>query len=300
MARILVVEGNTPAVTEATLAVGGRPAAEQYAGVLVRLAGLSGVELAVRIERPSFPGFEAGTVALDGLDGVALTGSGVAWSADAQQAREHRRLLERVFAAGLPVIGSCWGLQVGAVVLGGAVGASPEGLELGVARHIRLTPAGRAHALHAERADVFDAPCIHRDEVRRMPNGAVLTAWNDHSEVQAMVYEQGGVRFWGMQYHPELGIDDCLRYASRGGPDASFDRTKFENRAALLQVLSDFEAASAAPEAAAPLAWRYGLRPELLDAGLRMAELAAWLDAVGVTAARRSASRDATLPALHG
>ena len=54
------------------------------------------------------------------------------------------------------------------------------------------------------RRDGYAVPCVHRDEVRVLPERAVLVATNDHSSVQAFVYEQDGVRFWGMQYHPEF------------------------------------------------------------------------------------------------
>ncbi|MGF1550962.1 MAG: gamma-glutamyl-gamma-aminobutyrate hydrolase family protein [Paracoccaceae bacterium] len=268
MAKVLVVEGNTPEGVAAVRAAGGVAAAETYAGALRAFA--PGLEIAVA--RPSFPGFDARALSLDGIDGVALTGSGAAFAADAPEARPHRALVERAFAAGLPVIGSCWGLQVPAVVLGGGVGAAGAGIEVPVARDIRLTPAGLDHPLHAHRGVVFDAPCIHRDEVRRPPTGARVTATNGHSAVQAMVYEQGGVRFWGMQYHPEHGPEEALRYLRR--PDA----------AALL--------AGAEPlvDATAVLAADDGLGSDrmamLTDPAVRGAELKSWLLAIGAIAVR--------------
>jgi GMP synthase (glutamine-hydrolysing) len=289
MPRILVVEGNTPEVSESTARVGAAPAAENYAAALIQLS--PGIE--IRIARPSWPGFSADAVDLDGLDGAALTGSGVSWSADAPEAAPHRKLLSRIFAAGLPVIGSCWGLQIGAVVLGGAVRHSPNGLELGVARHLRLTSAGSRHALHAGRDPVFDAVCIHRDEVARPPAGAVVTASNAHSEVQAMVYETGGVRFWGMQYHPELTLADAALYIARGGENALLDPTKFEDRAALAQVVADFSAISSDPMGHPPLLWRYGVRPEVVTFDRRTAELANWLDSLGAPLAHHGPTPEA-------
>ena len=276
MTAILVVDGNTPEVSEATVKIGAGPAAETYAAALAHLApGLD-----TRITRPSWPDFDPGAVALDGLDGVALTGSGVSWSADAPEARSHRRLLERAFAAGLPVIGSCWGLHVAAVVLGGRVRHSPNGLELGVARHVRLTAAGAAHPLHAGRDPVFDAVCIHRDEVAEPPAGARVTAENEHTGVQAMVYETNGARFWGVQYHPELTLANAALYIARGGENVLLDPTKFESRAVLAKVIADFQAISADPMTHAALLWRYGVRPEVVTFERRTVELANWLAAL--------------------
>ena len=102
----------------------------------------------------------------------------------------------------------CNGLQLAAVVLGGDVGASPNGFEMGPARNLTRSDAGAGHAMMAGRGDGFAVPCIHRDEVQKLPEGAVLVAGNEHSPVQAMVYEAGGVDFWGTQYHPEMSMAD--------------------------------------------------------------------------------------------
>ena len=61
-----------------------------------------------------------------GVDGVVFTGSGVSWSTDAPEAACQRAAMELAFDAGLPSWGSCIGMQLGAVVLGGQVSASPN------------------------------------------------------------------------------------------------------------------------------------------------------------------------------
>ena len=218
MAKILVVEGNTPEVDAATRAVGDGPAAEVYASVLDRLAPGHAYE----IIRPSFPEFDIGRLCFETVDGVVFTGSGVQWSAVDREAATHRAVMEAALGSGLPVIGSCYGLQLGAAVLGARIRANPKGSELGVARRIRVTEAGAGHQIHAGRAPVFDCVCIHRDEVEEAPTGAVVTATNGHSTVQAMVYERDGVRFWGMQYHPELEYDFVVRIIERGRRQGPF------------------------------------------------------------------------------
>ena len=156
--------------------------------------------------------------ALDRADAVIFAGSSVDWSTDAPEAAPLRAAMEAVFASGKPTWGSCNGLQLAAVVLGGAVGASPHGTEVGLARDIRITPEGQGHPMLNGRRDGFAAPCIHRDEVTRLPKGAQRLAGNAHSPVQAMAYTAGGVDFWGTQYHPELpasGIAQILNDAQQ-------------------------------------------------------------------------------------
>ena len=124
-----------------------------------------------------------------GVGGVVFTGSGVSWSTDAPEAACQRAAMELAFDAGLPSWGSCNGMQLAAVVLGGQVAASPNGLEVGVARETRLTPAGQTHPQFKSRTTVFAVPCIHRDEVSRLPTGAVKLAENNHSEHQAFSFD---------------------------------------------------------------------------------------------------------------
>src|ERR1051325_11135069 len=90
------------------------------------------------------------------------------------------------FAASVPVWGSCWGLQVATVALGGSVRRNPRGRELPIARAITVTGAGRTHPLLASRAPVFDALCSHLDEVETLPPNAEVLAGNELSAVQAI------------------------------------------------------------------------------------------------------------------
>jgi GMP synthase (glutamine-hydrolysing) len=41
------------------------------------------------------------------------------------------------------------------------------------------------------------------DEVTRVPHGALVTAGNDHSKIQAMAVTHNGTESWYVQYHPE-------------------------------------------------------------------------------------------------
>ncbi|GIL00891.1 MAG: hypothetical protein BroJett030_07900 [Alphaproteobacteria bacterium] len=200
---ILIVEGNPPAVLAAARAAGRRQGHETYRAALA----LHAPEARFTTLFALAP--ESGRSAVDpaAFDGIALAGSGVPWSAGQPEARPYLDLLERLLAAGRPVIGSCWGLQAAAVVLGGRVEANPNGSEIGVARDIALTPAGRAHWGFAGMPDRFDQPTLHRDHVAMLPPGAVHLARNAVCEVQAFAYREGGIDFLGLQPHPEFDLD---------------------------------------------------------------------------------------------
>ncbi len=202
---------------------------------------------------------------LDGVDGVVFTGSGVSWSADAPEGAPQRAAMETVLGAGLPIWGSCNGLNVAAVVLGGRVGASPNGNEVGIARNLKLTAAGATHPMMKTRTDTFDVPCIHRDEVQELPQGATLLAGNEHSPVQAIAYEQGGVRFWGTQYHPELRQQDISEYVRAKGIFAHYTK-----------LSGDLEAAEQDEQAAT----RLGTSKLAMSLNERSRELSNWLQLV--------------------
>ncbi len=197
---------------------------------------------------------------LQGVDGVIFTGSGVDWSADDARAAPLHDAARLVFEAGVPAYGSCNGAQLAAHVLGGALTVSPNGREDGLARDIRLTEAGRTHPFLAGRQQGYAVPAVHRDEIARLPDGAILLAENDHSAVQAFAYERDGVRFWGVQYHPEFSTDMMAGILPNVGdyPDA---------------VCADFRVA----EKDADAARRLGTTSRDMQPATRLTEIANWV-----------------------
>ena len=226
MPSILIVESNSPA-----LCAEGRAAASGFVRAFLGLAP----ETKLRVCAPYAEAMVESD--LDGIDGAVFTGSGVVWSTDAREAAPLRDAMERVFDAGLPTWGSCNGLQLAAVVLGGAVGHSPSGMEIGLAREIAITDEGARHAMLNGRKAGYAVPCVHRDEVIALPSGASLLAGNAHSPVQAMAYEAGGIDFWGTQYHPEMTLSDVADCADESveipsGSQADMRQAETDERAA--------------------------------------------------------------------
>lgn len=251
MLRILIAESNTP-----DMVARGASDARPFLETLPRLDHAVETRVVEPYEAPLTPDD------LDWSHGVVFTGSGVPWCVDDPRAQPLAAAMQAAFDSGLPIWGSCNGMQLAAWLLGGRCGASVNGREDGVATGITLTEAGRAHPMMTGRVSGFSAPAIHRDEVTALPEGATLLAGNAHSPVQAMVWQQGGVDFWGTQYHPECALASI---AEMIGDDPA--------RAGLAEDLRNAGSDAAARE-------RLGMGPRPLTFAEQSLELRNWLDHV--------------------
>jgi GMP synthase (glutamine-hydrolysing) len=107
--------------------------------------------------------------------------------------------LELTTDRGLPVLGVCLGAQLLAAACGGSVEASPSGGELGLGR-VDINGAGRRDRLLGGIPSPAEAVQWHRDDITRLPTGAVSLASSPLCPVQAY---RIGLRAWGVQFHPE-------------------------------------------------------------------------------------------------
>ena len=71
---------------------------------------------------------------LESIGGAVFTDSSAASATDAAEYKPQKHTMESTFKHRIPCWGSCAGLQLAAVVLGGTVSASPNGVEVGLAR----------------------------------------------------------------------------------------------------------------------------------------------------------------------
>lgn len=276
--RLLVAEGGTVELRERHASVSGKTPSSFYADVLKTLGAELGAEIATDIVTPAdedaaLPAGED----LAGYDGVVITGSGLnLWKGEPASLRQVE-FARGVFAAGVPFFGSCWGLQVAAAAAGGEVKRNPQGREVGIARSIRLTEAGRGAGLHAGRREVFDAPAIHSDEVAVLPEGATVTATNELCAVQAAEIRFGNGVFWGVQFHPEYTFAELGGILTRVTPimiEEGFFREPEEAGA----YVADLVTLDAEP-GRKDLAWRLGVAPSVLDPKVRRTEIINWLSA---------------------
>jgi GMP synthase (glutamine-hydrolysing) len=274
--HLLVVEGNTAAGRRRIAESAGATPAESYAAVLRGIAADAIVDICM-------PADGDGTTPqpLDAYDGVAITGSSLnIYERDVASLRQIDFVRE-VFARGIPMFGSCWGLQLATVAAGGEVGLNPAGREVAFARKIALTSAGCDHPMHATRDAVFDAPAIHSDIVTRLPQHSIVTARNAISEIQAAEIRLGGGVFWGVQYHPEYGLHDVAAVIRRYGKTLVTEGF-FTDIAELDRYASDLSTL-AADWQRRDIAWRLGFGDDIMKESVRQTELSNWIASLGRT-----------------
>ena len=274
-AHILIVDGAPSASQDLLVASGGRRHGPNYGAALASQARDSVGDVRTYVLGAADGESLPQGMALSDFDGIAWTGSPLNAYHDTPEVTRQIEFARTAFASGVPCFGSCWGLQVMMVALGGTVRLNPRGAEMGVARSILLTDAGRAHPMYAGKPAVFDALCVHQDEVDRLPDGAIRLAGNGVSDVQAVSLHEGDRSFWGVQYHPEydlLQIAAMFRRSARRLVDRGLlaDMPTAERFADELRALHDDPSRK-------DIAWRYGISADIIEPDRHRVEFANWL-----------------------
>ena len=118
---------------------------------------------------------------------------------------EPPRAPEAVFAAGVPVLGICYGMQTMAQQLGGQV-TSGHHREFGYAQVTVSTPCRLFEGLRdhtdADGRAVLDVWMSHGDRVDTLPAGFVPVGSSPNAPVAAMADEARG--YYAVQFHPEV------------------------------------------------------------------------------------------------
>jgi GMP synthase (glutamine-hydrolysing) len=271
--RFLVVEGNTRDARRVHQAAYGLMPSESYAAVLQEIEPDIICDLA-------FPADEGANLpdaaGLQSYDGIVLTGSHLSIYDRTPDILRQIDLMRAIYASGTPSFGSCWGLQVAAVAADGDVQKNPLGREVGFARRLLPTEAGRAHPMLAGRPDVYDAPAIHLDMVTVLPADCTILSSNSISPVQAAEIRLNGGVFWGVQYHPEFSLGELAVILQRRSAllveegfcisvaDADF-------------YVADLKALHADPDRV-DLSWRHGINAEVLMQERRTREIRNFVD----------------------
>ncbi len=200
--RILVAEGNALATTEIMRGLGAPSYGESYARLLQSMSDR--VECDVVYPSEDGPECLPENAVFADYQGIVFTGSALSCYQEIPEVQNQITMAKNAFDSGIPVFGSCWGLQIMCVALGGTVTKNPRGREIGIARAIRPNDDGVAHPMYRGKPAPFEALSVHMDEVSTLPADAQLLAGNDMTQVQAITIERGGSSFWGVQYHPEF------------------------------------------------------------------------------------------------
>lgn len=278
MPRLLLLEGN-PADRRALARTRGvRWSSEVYAEAI----GAHFPDIALDVSYAVDPGehLPAGRRWTD-YAGLVITGSALHAYDQTAAVSDQIALMVEAAEHGLPIFGSCWGLQIAAIAAGGTVARSPRGREVGFARKIALTDAGRNHPMFADKNPVFDAPCIHYDEVSVLPAGAILLATNAHSAVQAALIPLGKSIVWAVQYHPEFDLAQIAQL-NRLDQDDMIAQGFFADHAAIAAHNDKLEALHA-DRSRADLAWQLGIDGDIVDDRQRRAEIIAWIESEVLT-----------------
>lgn len=207
--KLLVVEGNPRSVWAHREMLGGVPYHRRFVELLHYL-GYNNVDVAFPVEGELLPTSEA----LRQYDGILLTGSSLNIYDDVVEVTNQLDFATHCFASGVPIYGSCWGLQVAVIIAGGKIAKSINGREFGTAKAMTLTAEGKNSPFYQYKPSVFDAYCIHEDDTHQLPDNAVVLAGNAHSSCQALALQYNRSAFFGVQYHPEFIYDDIVFLAN--------------------------------------------------------------------------------------
>lgn len=143
---------------------------------------------------------------LASLAGLVVTGSPHSVTERKSWMLAGERYLVEAVAAGVPVLGVCFGHQMLAQALGGRVAQNPRGREIGTVEFELRTDDPLFHA--AERR--LRVNMSHVDTVFEPPPGAEVLGSTERDACAALRF---GERAWGVQFHPEFDREIVGHYA---------------------------------------------------------------------------------------
>lgn len=271
MPRLLIIEGNPRERRDGTTAKGLRTASGIYAEAIT--AHFPEIEIDILHAADPEGRTPYGRHFTD-YDGMVISGSALhAYDPDFAVTNQIA-VVKAAGESGIPILGSCWGLQIAAMAGGGAVAYHPQGREVGFARKIvPLAP----HPFVSGKGVSYDAPCIHYDEVIRLPEGATLLASNAHSRIQAAIIPVGKSQVWAAQYHPEFDLKHLAQLYALYADDM-IGQGFFADAQALTRYTAQMMALAETPDDAAT-AWQLGIDADILDDQKRRSEIIAWIKA---------------------
>ncbi len=273
MPRLIVMEGNTIARQKQAAELGVRSASGIYVEAISDHFPNLDLDVIHAADRgQEFPN----GASVDDYTAMVVGGSGLHAYDTTFEVQNQIELLRQFAKTGKPILGSCWGLQIAVIAGGGTVELSPNGREVGVARKLSLNETGRKHPLYRNKNQVFDAACIHYDEVSTLPTGSTPLCSNDHSEIQGAIVPLENSEVWAVQYHPEFDIAHISKlfdlYASDMVKQGFFeDETDAREYKHKLDALDHDRQNSA-------LRWQLGIDDDILDDRMRRAEIINWVE----------------------
>ena len=209
-------------------------------------------------------------------DGILWPGCNLTvYHDDDERVQRMIEIVDLAFEAGIPQFGSCWAAQIAVYVAGGTVAVNPKGREMGVARKIYLTDAGKSHPMYEGKPPVFDGFISHDDEITVMPKGATILASNYFTSIQAVdvAYKNGS--FWATQYHPEYDLKEMARLIVARA-DKLTSEGYFNSQDDMMNYINILETIAKEPNRK-DLRWMAGIDDDLLKDNIRQLEFVNWL-----------------------
>jgi GMP synthase (glutamine-hydrolysing) len=150
---------------------------------------------------------------LEETSGVVITGSAAMVSHREDWSEETAQWLKQAVAAGLPVLGVCYGHQLLAQALGGKVGPNPNGRQIGTVLTKSLDSAARDPLL-GHLPSEYSSQTSHSESVLELPPNAERLATSPLDDNFAIRFSENA---WGVQYHPEFSrpvMSEYINYRS--------------------------------------------------------------------------------------
>ncbi|KAL3626110.1 hypothetical protein CASFOL_029659 [Castilleja foliolosa] len=177
-----------------------------YLGVYKRLLKEEGDEWdAFRVSRDEFPADDV----IGDYSGFVITGSSSCADGNDLWIGKLLELLKRLDFRKKKVLGICFGHQILGRALGGKIGRSSAGWDIGITK-VHLFPSQIVSSMTMpESLSVIEC---HRDEVYELPPEVELLAWSEKTGVEMFKY---GDHMMGIQGHPEYTKDILLHLIDR-------------------------------------------------------------------------------------
>jgi len=186
-----------------------------------------------------------------------------------------QELCDRAYEVGVPQFGSCWAAQLAVYVAGGKVEPNPKGREIGLARKVHLTDAGKKHPMYEGKPEVFDGFISHDDEITEMPEGGEWLASNEFTRIQSVSVNYKKGTFWAPQYHPEYDLHEMARLMI-AREEKLIKQNYFRTKEDLLAFSKDLEEIYN-DNSRKDLRWKYAIDEDVISDEIRQLEFVNWL-----------------------
>ena len=206
--KILVVEGNTNEENTNFEIAGCVPQSENFKLHVKKIDPKCEIDIVAPGDDKSISKIIS---SLKKYNGIILTGSTLRINENSDEIKKHIQFAKKCFESKQKIFAACWGLQITVTAAGGKCRVSPNGVHIGVAQNIELTPHGREHFIYRSKLNKFTAPAFNHDEVEIPPKGSILLASDKINKFMALEFRGGNSEVWGLQYHPEIPYDYMIK-----------------------------------------------------------------------------------------